>query len=103
MSIDLVLSKEGAFLAAINPILTTTPSGTYKGSKTVLGQTINTEVTVNSDTLMDMTISGVINLSCSDEEYELNGNEVTVTHITEDGDCAQDALAENDVTLKTVT
>ncbi len=101
MSIDMVLSKSALFEPIIT--LTTTPSGTYKGSKTVLGQTINTEVDVTSDTLMNLIITGVISLSCSDEEYALNGNEVTVTHITEDGDCAHDALAENNVSLKSVS
>jgi hypothetical protein len=108
LSIDLTLSKASAFDAPVIKValpssLAATPSGAYSGSKTILGETINALVSVNSDTSMDLTISGVIDLSCADEAYHLDGSEVVVENIDQDGDCAHDALAENDVTLKSVT
>ena len=80
----------------------TAPSGDYTGSVTKLGQTINTEVDINSETSMNLIISGAIDISCSDEAYTLNGSEVTVDNIGVDGDCAHDALAENKVTLEDI-
>ena len=108
LSIDLVLSKASAFDAPVIKValpasLSTTPSGAYSGSKSVLGETINALVSVNSDTSMDLTISGVIELSCADEAYHLDGSDVVVDNIDQDGDCAHDALAENGVTLKSVS
>jgi len=107
LSIDLVLSKASAFDTVITvPLpasLAATPSGAYSGSKTVLGETINALVSVNSDTSMDLSISGVIDLSCTDEAYTLSGSDISIDNIDQDGDCAHDALAENGVTLKGVT
>ena len=101
MSIDMVLSKTGEFQTIVT--LLDTPEGTYDGSKTVLGQTINAEVVVNSETSMDLSISGVISLACKDETYHLDGSDVIVDNIDQAGDCAHDALEENSVTLKGVT
>ena len=104
LSIDLVLTKGSAnFIVALPADLTTTPSGAYSGSKTVLGQTINAMVSVNSDTSMDLSISGVISLACTDEAYHLDGKDVVVDNIDQAGDCAHDALEENGVTLQGVT
>ncbi|GMH91538.1 hypothetical protein TL16_g12087, partial [Triparma laevis f. inornata] len=104
MSIDLVLTKGSSnFVIALPVDLTTTPSGAYSGSKTVLGQTINAMVSANTDTSMDLSISGVISLSCSDEAYHLDGSDIIVDNIDQAGDCAHDALEENGVTLKGVT
>ena len=41
--------------------------------------------------------------ACSGEEFTLSGDEVTVDHITEAGDCAHDALDDNNVELKGIT
>ena len=110
LSIDLVLSKASAddnsvVVTVPLPVslLATTPSGAYSGSKTVLGETINALVSVNSETSMDLSISGVIDLSCADEAYHIDGSDIVVENIDQDGDCAHDALAENSVTLKSVT
>ncbi|GMI02426.1 hypothetical protein TrVE_jg2891 [Triparma verrucosa] len=104
MSIDLVLTKGSSnFVIALPADLATTPSGAYSGSKTVLGQTINAMVSANTDTSMDLSISGVISLSCTDEAYHLDGSDIVVDNIAQAGDCAHDALEENGVTLKGVT
>ena len=71
------------------------PSGEYSGSKTVLGQSINAKISATSDTSMDLSISGVIELSCSDEAYHISGAEILIDNIAQAGDCAHDALEEN--------
>ena len=104
MSIDIVLNKGSTnFVIALPADLTATPSGAYSGSKTVLGQTINAMVSANTATSMDLSISGVISLSCTDEAYTLSGSDITIDNIDQSGDCAHDALEENGVTLKGVT
>ena len=75
--------------------MATSPSGNYSGSKTVLGETINAAISVTSDSLMDLSISGVIDLACTDEKYTLNGAEIDLDDIGVSGDCAHDALEEN--------
>jgi hypothetical protein len=91
--------------AALFSVLATAlanPSGVYTGSKTVLGETINAQISVTSDSLLDLQISGVIDLACADEAYTMGSTEITLDHIDEAGDCAHDALEENNVKLEKV-
>jgi hypothetical protein len=91
--------------AALLSVLATAlanPSGVYTGSKTVLGETINAQISVTSESLLDLQISGVIDLACTDEAYTMGATEITLDHIDEAGDCAHDALEQNNVKLEKV-
>jgi len=102
LNLDLVLTKDGLDFD-FTELLATTPTGIYAGSKTVLGETINAQVTIESATSLEFTISGLIDIDCIGEEYTMSGSDISITHITESGDCAHDALADNSVTLKGIT
>ncbi|GMI29521.1 hypothetical protein TeGR_g247 [Tetraparma gracilis] len=102
MSIDMVLSKAGMDFDFLT-VLASAPEGSYAGSKTILGETINAAVAINDDSTLDFTISGVIDIDCAGEEYTMSGDDISVTHVTESGDCAHDALDDNSVTLKSIT
>ena len=90
-----MFGKSLLLLSSLLAAATANPSGDYSGSKTVLGETINAKISVTSDNLLDLSISGVIDLACTDEAYTLSGAEIDLDNIDVDGDCAHDALKEN--------
>jgi len=80
------------------------PTGTYTGSKSVLGVTIDGKVKINSATDMDLEISNAISISCPGEPYTLDGNSITITNMDKAGDCVHDAVAsEPGLSIKSVT
>ena len=65
-----------------------TPTGTYKGSKTVLGQTVNAIVTVDDSTHLDLTLSGATSVDCKSESYAYDGtSKITLPGLNTAGDC----------------
>jgi len=82
---------------------TQSPIGTYCGSKTVFGETINGVVRFKSLDLLDFVISGDFAIDCSDEYYSVDGSNVVLRDIGLDGDCTHDALTDNQITLNSIT
>jgi len=80
-----------------------TPSGTYKGTKSVLGQSVDATVTIDDASHFDMDISGVASISCKNEAYTLSGGKFSVPGATTSGDCLHDALTSNNVALSSMT
>jgi hypothetical protein len=76
------------------------PVGNYVGSKTLFGETINAVVNINDATSLDFAISGDFTLDCKDESYSLVDNTIVLDDIDIVGDCAHDALVDNEITLK---
>jgi len=79
------------------------PSGTYTGSQTVLGETIDAVIVVNDDSTVDMTITGAIDLECDSEPYTYADGVITIPGVDTDGDCVHDALADNGLTYESST
>ena len=77
-----------------------TPSGSYVGSKTLFGETIGAIVNINDATSLDFTVSGDFTLDCKDESYSVVGDAIVLDDIELVGDCAHDALMDNQITLK---
>ena len=78
------------------------PSGKYVGSKTIFGETIGASVSFRDSNTLDFAITGAFELNCAGEPYALSGNEIVLLDIHEAGDCANDALADNGVTLNDI-
>lgn len=85
--------------------MATGPSGTYSGSKSVLGQTVTGTVVIVDDTHMNLDVEGPISLKCPGEQYTLDASTGAVTLPTAGtaGDCVHDALAANGGTLESIT
>ena len=79
------------------------PVGKYCGSKTVFGETINGVVTFKSPETLDFAISGDFTINCADEYYSLSDSKIILRDIDVDGDCTHDALADNKITLDSIT
>ena len=95
---DFVFDFISALLA-----LTQSPTGTYCGSKTVFGETVNGVVRFKSPELLDFVISGDFAIDCSDEYYSVDGSNVVLRDIGLEGDCTHDALTDNQITLNSIT
>lgn len=83
--------------------LSQSPVGKYCGSKTVFGETINGVVTFKSTETLDFAISGDFTINCTDEYYSLSDSKIILRDIDVDGDCTHDALADNKITLDSIT
>ena len=84
------------------PTLSTTPSGAYSGSKSVLGLTINVNVNVNDGSTMDFHLDagGQVTIDCKAEKYAYDGaSSITLPDQGTAGDCIHDAEAAQHVTL----
>lgn len=79
------------------------PVGKYCGSKTVFGETINGVVTFKSTETLDFAISGDFTINCTDEYYSMSDSKIILRDIDVDGDCTHDALADNKITLDSIT
>lgn len=88
--VAMVLGAEAAAVA-----VGATPSGTYHGSKSVLGSTIDITVTLESTTEADVKIAGPLTVDCDHEVYNYDGNTgVQLPNKDKAGDCIHDALAK---------
>jgi C1A family cysteine protease len=85
--------------------LAATPTGEYKGSKSILGVQINADLNVKSATSMDFSISGAVSISCSAETYAYDGSStITIPGMSTAGDCVHDAIAqEPGLSIKSIT
>ncbi len=93
----------GQFFVLISSLFGSTPSGSYCGSKTILGETISAVVDFHDTQFLDFTISGDIALDCPNEAYFLSGSDIVLRDIGVAGDCAHDALADNKIILQHIT
>jgi len=89
------------FIAAFFALYSS-PTGTYCGSKTVFGETINGKVRFKSPELLDFAISGDFAINCVDEYYVLDGSHIILRDIGVVGDCTHDALSDNKITLDSI-
>ena len=78
------------------------PSGGYVGSKTLFGETISAVVNLKDSSSLDFSISGDFALDCKDESYSIVGNTIVLDDLGLVGDCAHDALMDNQITLKEI-
>jgi len=93
-------------LAAALPAVDQVPTGTYKGSKTVLGESINAVAVMDGATHIDLTLSGSISVACKQEPYSYDGSsKITLPGLNTKGNCVYDALAGAPlpVAIKSVT
>ena len=81
----------------------TQPSGSYCGSKSVLGETVSAVVSFQDTQILDFAISGDFVLDCRDESYSVSGSKIILRDIDLDGDCVHDAMTDNQITLKDIT
>lgn len=79
--------------------VSTTPTGVYAGSKTVMGKTVDVEVSVTTSSLLSFQISGVAHVNCPSEKYSMNGNNIMIPGANQKGDCLGDALKSGGISL----
>jgi C1A family cysteine protease len=80
-----------------------TPSGTYSGSKSVVGQSITATIKFEDDSHFDFAISGAASIDCDDESFTLSDGTFNIPGATTSGDCLEEALDKNNVDLSSVT
>ena len=68
------------------------PTGSYSGSKSILGEQIAATLNFNSASSVDVTISGAASVNCKAEAYT-GTTDLSLTNIDKSGDCVHDALA----------
>lgn len=78
------------------------PSGSYAGSKDILGVTINGNIKIDSATAFDLGITGAATINCANEAYTYADGKVDVTNQGTSGDCVHDALKKNGIELKSI-
>eukprot|EP00298_Acanthocystis_sp_HF-20_P018857 c22043_g5_i1.p1 GENE.c22043_g5_i1~~c22043_g5_i1.p1 ORF type:complete len:286 (-),score=96.10 c22043_g5_i1:86-943(-) len=78
------------------------PSGTYKGSKSILGEDFTGIIVINSDSTFDFSLSGAVSINCNNEPYTYANGVVTVTNLGVAGDCLHDVLSQYGATLKSI-
>ena len=93
----------GYFITFLSSLFGGVPSGSYCGSKTVLGETIGAVVHFQDTQFLDFAISGDFVLDCHDEVYYQSSVDIVLRDIGADGDCAHDALADHKITLQHIT
>ena len=80
------------------------PSGTYHGSKSVLGIKAAGTITIDDTTHADLQIKTTglvsVNIQCPKEEYFLSGNGQVTLPTFKSGDCVYDALKKYHIKLK---
>jgi len=91
--------------ALIGASVAATPTGTYHGSKSILGEGIDATVKVDSTAAMDLTVTGVASIACPGEKYAYDGaSAITLSGMNTAGDCVHDALAkESEVSIKSIS
>jgi hypothetical protein len=76
-------------------VATAAPSGSYKGSTKVLGQQVNVALTVDDASHADLSISGILSVTCPKEAYNFDGkSSISLPNAGTAGDCVHDALAK---------
>jgi hypothetical protein len=79
-----------------------TPSGKYLGSKSLFGETIQANVNFKDTSNLDISISGDFVLNCADESYSVTNNQIVLDDIDIVGDCAHDALVDNNIVIQSI-
>jgi len=111
LNVDITLDHQSTQLRGSSVLMTyapsdveASPSGTYSGSKTVLGQTVSATIAIVDDSHMNLDVEGPISLKCSDEQYTLDASSGAVTLPTAGnaGDCIHDALAAHGGSIKSI-
>jgi hypothetical protein len=96
VTVNVVLTHQAVFR-----VLSTAPAGTYKGSKSILGVTVNAQVVIDSTTAMDLDISGAATISCANQAYTLSST--GVVGIPSSDTCIYNALTANKLSGLAVT
>jgi len=79
------------------------PAGTYKGVKSILGETVTAQITFNGGSTLNFSVTGPVSIVCSGEAYTYANGVVSITNVNTPGDCLYNALSQNKATLKDVT
>lgn len=82
--------------------LSSSLTGTYKGSKSILGYDIDATVTLEDSSHLDLKVTGSASVNCKNEAFTLSDGTISITNAGKSGDCIHDALANDDLTLKSV-
>ena len=94
---------KSCILALALALATAAPSGTYTGTKSILGVTVNGNIKIDDDTHFDLGITGAATITCTNEVYALSGSDISLPNAQTAGDCVHDQLASNKVTLESLT
>lgn len=82
------------------------PSGTYIGTKEILGMKVNGKITINSATTADIDVEAPdagISVNCPSEGYHMDSSgHVTLDNINKAGDCVHDNLQKDGLKLQSV-
>jgi len=81
-------------------------SGTYSGSVSFLGIAIDSSITVNSASSLDITISAAgagLDGSCFNEAYHLDGSNIVLENLGKSGNCITDLMNNGSAKIKSST
>jgi len=107
LTIDLEMDKVSGEMVvkAVEANLGGAPAGEYKGTKTILGDSITADMkfSTTGDGTVEFTITGPITLDCKNEAYTYSSGTISLTNIGSSDDCVAKAMSANHVTLKSLT
>jgi len=81
------------------------PIGFYEGQKKVFGYVVDANMRFDKPGICGIQIvidAAHVNVTCSNEEYTMNGNSVELSNVDNKGDCIHDQMPD-DVSLKSIT
>jgi hypothetical protein len=95
--------KKAAAVAFVSKGFATTsgPSGTYKGTKSVLGVTVNAEVDITSAAQMSFIITGPASIQCANQAFSVSSDNKVILPTSDT--CIYDALTQNKLSNLVVT
>ena len=79
------------------------PAGQYQGEQNILGLDIKVALTIEDANYLDFVISGAASIDCKQVLYKVSGSTVSLPNVGTAGDCVHDALAEEKITLNSIS
>ena len=79
------------------------PSGLYKGSKIIFGQSIDASIAIDDGAHLDLDITATKAINCAKEAYTFNNHTLNLTTSTTAGDCIHDALQQYQASITSIT
>ena len=102
-AILLLLGLTGVSNANLRGVAAATPTGTYAGSKTVIGQTVDLSVSVVDTNVLSFQISGAAKVNCPSEKFSMDGNNIVIPGASQKDDCLGEALQSASISLDKAT
>jgi len=92
------------YLASTLALALSDPTGSYSGSKSILGQTISATLNFGADqSTVDVKIGGAVTIDCAAERYTFADPTITLPNMGNAGDCIHDAIDGEPVSIEGIS